>query len=102
MSQERFDAMDAWLERVMAICDRTAENIKAVSHQIGTFSEGMTEIKVGIHELSESSKRQERNIERLANLFERDLHELSEASKRQERNIDRLVGIVENLVQQID
>jgi methyl-accepting chemotaxis protein len=77
MSQERFDAMDTWLERVMAICDRTAENIKAVSHQIGTFSEGMTEIKAGIHELSESSK-------------------------RQERNIDRLVGIVENLVQQID
>jgi methyl-accepting chemotaxis protein len=99
MPQERFDAIDARLERVMAICDRTAENIEAVSHQIGTLSEGMTEIKAGIHELTESSKRQEQNIDRLANLFERDLHELSETSKRQERNIDRLVGIVESLVQ---
>ena len=61
---------DTRLERIEQICERTAENIEALTHQVGMLSEGMTEMKGQILELSETSKRQERNIDRLVGIVE--------------------------------
>lgn len=49
--------------------------------QVGRFTEGMTEFRI--------------RLERLEAI----VSEQAETSKRQERNIDRLVGIVEALIQ---
>ncbi|MBW4691467.1 MAG: hypothetical protein KME27_06825 [Lyngbya sp. HA4199-MV5] len=82
----------------------------AVSEVVTT---GFAELKELAQQQSETAKRQEQNITRLAGIVETDLKELaqqqsetkelaqqqSETAKRQEQNITRLVGIVEALVQ---
>ena len=75
MSAERLDAIDARLERIMAVAERTADNVetiseevKALTQQVGLMTTGLTEIRL--------------------------------TAERQEQNITRLVGIVETLIQQ--
>jgi prefoldin subunit 5 len=63
-------SVEARLERIEQICERTAENIEALTQQMGMLSEGTTEIKGQILELAETSKRQERNIDRLVGIVE--------------------------------
>jgi hypothetical protein len=75
MSAERLDVIDARLERLTAVAERTANNVetiseevKALTHQVGLMTTGLTEIRL--------------------------------TAERQEQNITRLVGIVETLLQQ--
>jgi methyl-accepting chemotaxis protein len=58
------------LDRIESICERTVANIEALTQQVGALSEGMTEIKSLIQDVAESSKRQERNIDRLVGIVE--------------------------------
>ncbi len=75
MSAERLDVIDARLERLTAVAERTADNVetiseevKALTQQVGLMTTGLTEIRL--------------------------------TAERQEQNITRLVGIVETLIQQ--
>ncbi|MBW4515491.1 MAG: hypothetical protein KME11_09725 [Timaviella obliquedivisa GSE-PSE-MK23-08B] len=75
MSAERLDVIDARLERLTAVAERTADNVetisegvKALTEQVGLMTMGLTEIRL--------------------------------TAERQEQNITRLVGIVETLIQQ--
>jgi hypothetical protein len=75
MSAERLDVIDARLERLTAVAERTANNVetiseevKALTHQVGLMTTGLTEIRL--------------------------------TAERQEQNVTRLVGIVETLLQQ--
>jgi hypothetical protein len=75
MSAERLDVIEARLERLTAVAERTADNVetisegvKALTHQVGIMTTGLTEIRL--------------------------------TAERQEQNITRLVGIVETLIQQ--
>lgn len=63
MSEERFDAIDARLERVSATSERTADNIEMLTQQIGLLTEGIAEMRL-------TSERQERNIDRLVGVVE--------------------------------
>lgn len=60
MSQSTIEAR---LERIEQICERTAENIAALTHQMGTLTEGLVEIRM-------TTERQERNIDRLVGIVE--------------------------------
>ncbi|NJR37691.1 MAG: hypothetical protein HC781_01215 [Leptolyngbyaceae cyanobacterium CSU_1_4] len=75
MSAERWDVIDARLERLTAVVERTANNVETISEkmealtqQVGLMTTGLTEIRL--------------------------------TAERQEQNITRLVGIVETLIQQ--
>jgi hypothetical protein len=75
MDNQRLEVIDAWLERLTAVCERTAQNvmdiseeIRALTQQTGVLTEGLTEIRL--------------------------------TTERQEQNISRLVGIVEKLIEQ--
>jgi len=75
MTTERLDVIDARLERLTAVSERTADNVetisegvKALTEQVGLMTTGLTEIRL--------------------------------TAERQEQNITRLVGIVETLIQQ--
>jgi septal ring factor EnvC (AmiA/AmiB activator) len=75
MDNQRLEVIDARLERLTAVCERTAQNvmdiseeIRALTQQTGVLTEGLTEIRL--------------------------------TSERQEQNISRLVGIVEKLIEQ--
>lgn len=58
-----------------------SQKIDQLADQIGRLTEGMTEFRLRLEQLEVVT------------------HEQAETSKRQERNIDRLVGIVEALIQ---
>jgi hypothetical protein len=63
MSDERFDAIDARLERANATAERTADNIEMLTQQIGLLTEGIADMRL-------TSERQERNIDRLVGIVE--------------------------------
>ena len=63
MSEERFDVIDARLDRTNAISERTAANIEMLAQQIGLLTEGLADIRL-------TSQRQERNIDRLVGIVE--------------------------------
>jgi uncharacterized protein (UPF0335 family) len=74
LMSERLEVIDARLERLTAVCERTAENVKEISdelkiltYQIGVLTTGLVDIRL--------------------------------TAERQEQNITRLVGIVEKLIQ---
>jgi prefoldin subunit 5 len=56
-------SVETRLERIEQICERTAENIEALTQQVGTLTEGLTEIRM-------TTERQERNIDRLVGIVE--------------------------------
>jgi archaellum component FlaC len=55
--------IEARLERIEQICERTAENIEALTQQVGSLTEGLVEIRM-------TTERQERNIDRLVGIVE--------------------------------
>jgi prefoldin subunit 5 len=63
MSEERFDAIDARLERISATCERTADNIEMLAQQIGVLTEGISDMHL-------TSERQKRNIDQLVGIVE--------------------------------
>lgn len=80
MSDEKLTQIDNRLQNIEAICERTAQNIDALTHQVGLIAEGQTAFR--------------ENLARLETIVDRQ----AATSERQERHIDRLVGIVETLV----
>jgi chromosome segregation ATPase len=87
MSDEQFAQIDNRLDRIEAICEHTAQNLKALgdrmetlTHQMGLLTEGQTGFRADLAKLEAIVERQ------------------AATSERQERHIDRLVGIVETLV----
>jgi hypothetical protein len=63
MSDERFDAVDARLDRAHATAERTADNIEMLTQQIGLLTGGIADMRL-------TSERQERNIDRLVGIVE--------------------------------
>lgn len=89
MSAEWLDAIDARLERIMAVAERTADNIEAISEEVKSIS-GETK------SLSSEMKALTQQV----GLMTTGLTEIRLTAERQEQNITRLVGIVETLIQQ--
>jgi archaellum component FlaC len=56
-------SVETRLERIEQICERTAENIEALTQQVGVLTEGLAEIRM-------TTERQERNIDRLVGIVE--------------------------------
>lgn len=78
---ERLEVIDARLERLTAVSERTAQNVADTSAVVKEISE---EIKILTHQIG---------------VMTTGLVDIRLTAERQEQNITRLVGIVEKLIQ---
>ena len=78
---ERLEVIDARLEQLTAVSERTAQNVADTSAVVKEISE---EIKILTHQIG---------------VMTTGLVDIRLTAERQEQNITRLVGIVEKLIQ---
>ena len=78
---ERLEVIDARLERLTAVSERTAQNVADTSAVVKEIAE---EIKILTHQIG---------------VMTTGLVDIRLTAERQEQNITRLVGIVEKLIQ---
>ena len=81
LMSERLEVIDARLEQLTAVSERTAQNVADTSAVVKEISE---EIKILTHQIG---------------VMTTGLVDIRLTAERQEQNITRLVGIVEKLIQ---
>ncbi len=72
---QRLDQQNQKLDQHSQRLDQQNQKLDHLAEQVGHLTEGLTEIKLLVQEQSETSKRQERNIERLVGIVDKLIHD---------------------------
>ena len=68
---ERLDIIDARLERLTAITERTAKNVEEISQELKSLTQQVGVLTTGLVDIRLTAERQEQNITRLVGIVEK-------------------------------